>query len=144
MPNTVPNRPTKGAVEPMGAKPLTPRFAFMFQSLTVRDNMRQILSRILRIPVAGKPITIIDISGVPSEIVDVVVSVLCRLIFEFALWSDRGRASAEVKALAVAHARDLEAKILEMQAMQRTLLELSRHCRGNERPECPILDDLAG
>ena len=68
------------------------RYDFMFSSFSVRDNMRQILSRILRIPVEGKPITIIDISGVPSEIVDVVVSVLCRLIFEFALWSDRDKA----------------------------------------------------
>jgi Cu(I)-responsive transcriptional regulator len=61
-----------------------------------------------------------------------------------ALWGDRQRASAEVKALALAHAQELEDKIREMQAMQRTLLALSRHCRGNERPECPILDDLAG
>jgi DNA helicase HerA-like ATPase len=68
------------------------RYDFMFSSFSVRDNMRQILSRILRIPVDGKPITIIDISGVPSEIVDVVVSVLCRLVFEFALWSDREKA----------------------------------------------------
>jgi uncharacterized protein len=68
------------------------RYEFMFSRLTVQDNMGQVLSRILRIPVAGKPITIIDISGVPSEIVDVVVSVLCRLIFEFALWSDRAKA----------------------------------------------------
>jgi DNA helicase HerA-like ATPase len=66
------------------------RYAFMFASLTVRDNMRQILAQLLRIPVAGKPITIIDISGVPSEIVDVVVSVLFRLVFELAVWSDRG------------------------------------------------------
>ena len=63
------------------------RFAFMFSSLVVRDTMTDLLSRILRIPVAGKPITIIDISGVPSEIVDVVVSVLCRMVFDFALWS---------------------------------------------------------
>jgi DNA helicase HerA-like ATPase len=68
------------------------RYEFMFSRLTVHDTMGQVLSRILRIPVQGKPITIIDISGVPSEIVDVVVSVLCRLIFEFALWSDRAKA----------------------------------------------------
>jgi hypothetical protein len=66
------------------------RYAFMFASLAVRDNMRQILAQLLRIPVAGKPITIIDISGMPSEIVDVVVSVLFRLVFELAVWSDRG------------------------------------------------------
>ncbi|MGH6944151.1 MAG: ATP-binding protein, partial [Geminicoccaceae bacterium] len=68
------------------------RYAFMFASLTVRDNMRQILAQLLRIPGEGKPITIIDISGVPSEIVDVVVSVLFRLVFELAVWSDRGAA----------------------------------------------------
>jgi DNA helicase HerA-like ATPase len=66
------------------------RYTFMFASLAVRDNMRQILAQLLRVPVAGKPITIIDISGVPSEIVDVVVSVLFRLVFELAVWSDRG------------------------------------------------------
>ena len=68
------------------------RYAFMFDSLTVRDNMRQILAQLLRIPADGKPITIIDISGVPSEVVDVVVSVLFRLVFELAAWSDRGAA----------------------------------------------------
>jgi DNA helicase HerA-like ATPase len=68
------------------------RFAFMFASLAVRDTMRQVLAQLLRIPVGGKPITIMDISGVPSEIVDVVVSVLFRLVFELAMWSDRGAA----------------------------------------------------
>ena len=61
-----------------------------------------------------------------------------------ALWGDQRRASSEVKKLAQAHADELGKKILEMQAMQRTLLDLSRHCRGNQRPDCPILDDLAG
>ena len=61
-----------------------------------------------------------------------------------ALWSDQGRASSEVKKLAHAHATELGEKILEMQAMQRTLLDLSIRCRGNQRPDCPILDDLAG
>jgi hypothetical protein len=54
--------------------------------------MRQVLGQLVRIPVDGKPITIIDISGVPSEIVDVVVSVLFRLMFELAIWSKRGAA----------------------------------------------------
>jgi uncharacterized protein len=65
------------------------RYAFMFPGLTVRDNLPEILSRILRIPVNGKPITILDLSSVPSEIVNVVVSLLCRLIFDFAIWSER-------------------------------------------------------
>ncbi|HLJ20908.1 MAG TPA: ATP-binding protein, partial [Stellaceae bacterium] len=55
----------------------------------LRDNMSEILSRLLRIPVSGKPISILDISAVPSEVVNVVVSLICRLIFDFALWSDR-------------------------------------------------------
>jgi DNA helicase HerA-like ATPase len=67
-----------------------PRFAFMFPGLAVRDNMAAILSRLFRVPVGGKPVTIVDLSAVPSEILNVVVSVLCRMTFDFALWSDRG------------------------------------------------------
>ncbi|MCP4327136.1 MAG: ATP-binding protein [Alphaproteobacteria bacterium] len=66
-----------------------PRFDFMFPGLSVRDNMAQIISQLFRIPVAGKPVTIVDLSGVPSEIINVVVSVLCRMTFDFALWSER-------------------------------------------------------
>ena len=61
-----------------------------------------------------------------------------------ALWNDKHRASSEVKKMAQSHVAELEAKILEMQAMQRTLVNLARHCQGNQRPDCPILDDLAG
>jgi Cu(I)-responsive transcriptional regulator len=60
------------------------------------------------------------------------------------LWNDPGRSSAEVKQLAQAHADDLGARIAEMQAMQRSLRALAAHCHGDARPECPILDDLAG
>lgn len=63
------------------------RYAFMFQSLILRDNLDAILGRLFRIPVAGQPVTLLDISGVPAEIVNVVVSVLSRMIFEFALWA---------------------------------------------------------
>ena len=61
-----------------------------------------------------------------------------------ALWNDDKRASAEVKKLALGHAQALSERIAEMEAMQRTLLTLARHCKGNQRPDCPILDDLAG
>lgn len=60
------------------------------------------------------------------------------------LWGDPQRSSAEVKRLAQAHSDDLAARIAEMQAMQRTLQSLAAHCHGDHRPECPILDDLAG
>ena len=65
------------------------RYAFMFNTLVVRDNMDAVLARLFRFPVSDRPMTIIDLSGMPSEIVDVVVSLLCRLIFEFGLWSCR-------------------------------------------------------
>lgn len=61
-----------------------------------------------------------------------------------ALWSDRSRASAEVKELAQRHAADLGARIAELQSMQRTLQDLARRCHGDQRPDCPILDDLGG
>lgn len=60
-----------------------------------------------------------------------------------ALWRDRSRASADVKALAMAHIRDLEAKAAELQAMADTLRHLAAHCHGDHRPDCPILSDFA-
>jgi hypothetical protein len=68
------------------------RYAFMFSGLSVKDSMPEILSRLLRVPVGGKPLTIFDLSGVPSEVVDVVVSLLCRTLFDFAVWSERDAA----------------------------------------------------
>jgi len=65
------------------------RYRFVFGSrLTLRDEFSDILAKLFRIPVNGKPITILDLSGVPSEVLNVVVSVLCRLAFDFALWSE--------------------------------------------------------
>lgn len=65
------------------------RYGFVFGSrLTLRDELPEILAQLFRIPVDGKPVTIIDLSGIPSEVVNVVVSVLCRLVFDFALWSE--------------------------------------------------------
>jgi MerR family copper efflux transcriptional regulator len=60
------------------------------------------------------------------------------------LWKNRRRASGDVKRLAAKHVAELDARIAAMQAMRRTLLELSSHCHGDQRPDCPILDDLAG
>ncbi len=65
-----------------------PRYAFMFGSLTVEDNLKDVLKQIFRVPVSGKPISIVQLTGVPSEIVNVVVSVLARLAFDLALWSE--------------------------------------------------------
>ena len=60
-----------------------------------------------------------------------------------ALWRDRGRPSREVKRIAEAHIGDLQSRVAEMQAMANTLRELVAACHGDDRPDCPILDDLA-
>jgi MerR family copper efflux transcriptional regulator len=59
------------------------------------------------------------------------------------LWRDRDRPSREVKAIAQRHLANLEARIEEMRAMTATLKHLSRSCAGDDRPDCPILEDLA-
>ncbi len=64
-----------------------PRYAFMFGSLTVHDSMAEIISRLFRIPVNGRPITVLELGGLPSEVINVVVSVLARMAFDFALYS---------------------------------------------------------
>ena len=60
-----------------------------------------------------------------------------------ALWQDRNRASADVKAFALQHIDELNTKIAELEAMVKTLEHLASNCQGNNRPDCPILDGLA-
>ncbi len=60
------------------------------------------------------------------------------------LWRNRRRSSKDVKRIATEHAADLQRRIDEMRAMQRTLQHLAHCCHGDDRPDCPILDDLAG
>lgn len=59
------------------------------------------------------------------------------------LWRNKARASAEVKALAQSHIKTLENKIEELQSMANTLRHLAKNCRGDSRPDCPILTQLA-
>ena len=59
-----------------------------------------------------------------------------------ALWQDQGRASGDVKALALEHIGELNRKIAEMGEMVRTLEHLAEACHGDERPDCPILEEL--
>ncbi len=65
----------------------------------------------------------------------------CRELL--ALYGDRERASADVKAIALARIADIERKIAELEAMKATLEHLARRCHGDARPNCPILEDLA-
>jgi Cu(I)-responsive transcriptional regulator len=66
----------------------------------------------------------------------------CRALL--ALYEDRGRASADVKQVAEGHLLSIDRKIRELQAMHATLTDLVRRCHGDDRPDCPILEDLAG
>lgn len=66
-----------------------PRYNFMFGSFTARDDMAEILAQIFRFPTNGKPVTVIDLSALPPEIIDVVVSTISRMAFDFALWSNQ-------------------------------------------------------
>ena len=66
-----------------------PRYAFMFENATVGgDTMAEILGNLFRLPPDGKPMTIMQLAGFPAEVVDSVVSVLCRMAFDFGLWSE--------------------------------------------------------
>ena len=60
------------------------------------------------------------------------------------LWSDRERASADVKGLALGHVARIEAKMAELRSMRDAILHLAERCHGDDRPECPILDELSG
>lgn len=66
----------------------------------------------------------------------------CRQLMS--LYSDRNRASQDVRAIASSHVDAIDAKLRELQAMRATLTKLIHACHGDERPDCPILDDLAG
>jgi len=64
-----------------------PRYAFMFSGMLVGDTMSEVIAKLLRLPGDGKPLAIVDLSGVPSEVTAVVVALLARLIFDHAIWS---------------------------------------------------------
>src|SRR5688572_9698561 len=64
-----------------------PRYSFMFSGMLVSDTMGSLLAKLFRLPSHGRPISIVDVSGVPSEITSVVVSVLARMVFDYAIWS---------------------------------------------------------
>jgi Predicted ATPase len=73
----------KGKLDELKADP---RYQFMFSGMLVGDTMTAFISKIFRMPGQGKPISIIDVSGVPSDITSTVVAVLSRLVFDFAIW----------------------------------------------------------
>lgn len=82
--STAPFMRLKSKIEELRADP---RYNFMFSGMLVGDTMASFLAKIFRLPVEGRPISIIDVSGVPSDVVSVVVAVLSRMVFDFAIWS---------------------------------------------------------
>ena len=64
-----------------------PRYTFMVSGMLVSDTMGSFIGKLFRLPAHGKPISIVDVSGVPSEVTSVVVSVLARMVFDYAIWS---------------------------------------------------------
>ena len=82
--SSVPYMRIKTKIDEMKADP---RYQFMFSGMLVGDTMADFISKIFRLPADGKPISIIDVSGVPSDITSTVVAVLSRLTFDYAIWS---------------------------------------------------------
>ncbi len=128
-----------------------PRYSFMFSSLAVRDNMEQILAQLLRIPTHGKPMTIIDISGLPSEVVDVVVSVLFRLTFELAVWSEREKAPPVLLVCEEAHRYVPEESDVGFAPTKRVIAQIAKEgrkygvtlCLVSQRPSELSVSSLA-
>lgn len=81
--NTAPYMRIKTKLDELKADP---RYQFMFSGMLVADTMAEFIGKMFRLPSKGKPISIVDVSGVPSDITATVVAVLSRLVFDFAIW----------------------------------------------------------
>ncbi len=82
--NTAPFMRLKTKIEELKSDP---RYSFMFSGMLVADTMSDFISKIFRLPSDGKPISIIDVSSIPTDICSTVVAVLSRLVFDYAIWS---------------------------------------------------------
>ncbi|WP_294171802.1 DUF87 domain-containing protein [uncultured Sphingomonas sp.] len=82
--DTTPYQRLKNKLDELRADP---RYSFMFSGMLVSDSMGSFLAKLFRLPANGRPISIVDVSGVPSDITSVVVSVLARMVFDYAIWS---------------------------------------------------------
>ncbi|MBC2776407.1 ATP-binding protein [Parasphingopyxis marina] len=82
--DTAPYMRLKSKLEELKADP---RYSFMFSGMLVGDTMAEFIAKVFRLPGNGKPISIVDVSGVPSDITSVVVAVLSRMVFDYAIWS---------------------------------------------------------
>ncbi|MET0271029.1 MAG: DUF87 domain-containing protein [Sphingomonas sp.] len=99
-----------------------PRYAFMFSGMLVSDTLGAFLARIFRLPGDGKPISIVDVSGVPGDITNVVVAMLARLVFDYAVWS-RGERQRPVLLVCEEAHRYIPSDRVTTGAAARTILE---------------------
>ncbi len=82
--DTTPYQRLKNKLDELRADP---RYTFMFSGMLISDTMGSFIAKLFRLPSHGRPISIVDVSGVPSEVTSVVVSVLARMVFDYAIWS---------------------------------------------------------
>ena len=82
--DTTPYQRLKNKLDELRADP---RYTFMFSGMLVSDTMGSFVAKLFRLPANGRPISIVDVSGVPADITSVVVSVLARMVFDYAIWS---------------------------------------------------------
>ncbi|MBZ6381731.1 ATP-binding protein [Sphingomonas sanguinis] len=105
-----------------------PRYAFMFSGMLVADTMASFLGRILRMPGDGRPISIVDVSGVPSDVTSVVVAMLARMIFDHAIWSPPADRRPVLMVCEEAH-RYIPAKAEQDSAVGRILSRIAKEGR---------------
>jgi hypothetical protein len=116
----------KGKIEEMKADP---RYSFMFSGMLVGDNMVDFISRIFRMPANGKPISIIDVSGVPSDITSTVVAVLSRMVFDFAIWGRKDRITPVLLVCEEAHRYIPSDRVMEHSAVRNVLSRIAKEGR---------------
>lgn len=116
----------KGKIEEIKADP---RYSFMFSGMLVGDNMVDFIGRIFRLPADGKPISIIDVSGVPSDITSTVVAVLSRMVFDFAIWSRKDRVTPVLLVCEEAHRYIPSDRVHEHSAVRNVLSRIAKEGR---------------
>lgn len=116
----------KGKIEEVKADP---RYSFMFSGMLVGDTMLDFITKIFRLPADGRPISVIDVSGVPSDITATVVAVLSRMIFDFAIWSRRERTKPVLLVCEEAHRYIPSDRVNEHSAVRDVLSRIAKEGR---------------
>jgi hypothetical protein len=105
------------------------RYQFLFSGMLVGDTMVEVIGRMFRLPARGRPISIIDVSGVPSEITSTVVALLSRLVFDFAIWSRREQTNPILLVCEEAHRYIPSEKNIDTSSVGRILSRIAKEGR---------------